>query len=112
MFMGVCTTPTKLVLVTSLCPNGSLYNHLHVDNVQFPRAQRLQFASQIAQGMEYLHARHVIHRDLKSKSMFLHFMQKLRTLSDENVALLILESLRAQIFFWTVGWMSRLPILA
>jgi len=29
----------------------------------------LQFMEQIAQGMDYLHARGMLHRDLKSKSM-------------------------------------------
>ena len=67
--MGACTALTnKLALITAFCENGSLYRHLHTLKTVFPLTTIVHFCEQISQGMSYLHARGMIHRDLKSKS--------------------------------------------
>ena len=47
------------------CPYGQLYEMLRRD-VKLPVCLLLDWAKQIADGMSYLHAHKIIHRDLKS----------------------------------------------
>src|SRR5699024_4340468 len=61
-----------LTIVTQWCEGSSLFKHLHVIETKFQVFQSIQIAQQIAQGMEYLHSRDIIHRDLKSQNIFLH----------------------------------------
>jgi serine/threonine protein kinase len=68
LFMGVCNVRPNLCIVTAFCENGSLYRHLHVLETHFEAIDLANFALQISQGMEYLHARKILHRDLKSQS--------------------------------------------
>ena len=62
--IGCCNSPPNLVVITQFVPIGSLYQVLHEDGgggggggsvvVDTPRA--LQFASDIAKGMAFLHS--------------------------------------------------------
>ncbi|XP_070594675.1 RAF proto-oncogene serine/threonine-protein kinase isoform X2 [Erythrolamprus reginae] len=71
LFMGYMTKD-NLAIVTQWCEGSSLYNHLHVQETKFPMLQRIDIARQTAQGMDYLHAKNIIHRDMKSNNIFLH----------------------------------------
>merc|ERR1712002_1351598 len=68
-FMGY--TVSKLCIVTQWCDGSSLYKHLHVMETQFDMLSTLKIAQQTAQGLEYLHAKNIIHRDMKSNNIFL-----------------------------------------
>ncbi|XP_052213209.1 serine/threonine-protein kinase A-Raf-like isoform X2 [Dreissena polymorpha] len=70
LFMG-CTMKPQLAIITQWCEGSSLYKHLHVDEVKFEMLALLDIARQTAQGMDYLHAKSIIHRDLKSNNIFL-----------------------------------------
>ena len=70
LFMGACMKPPHLAIVTSLCKGSTLYTHLHHMKTKFPPSRALVIAQQICQGMSYLHARDIIHKDLKSKNVF------------------------------------------
>jgi serine/threonine protein kinase len=72
--LGGCSVPPNLFIVTEYCNGGSLFALLHVQRVKLSTEQQIQFALQIAQGMEYLHTRNpmVVHRDLKSPNVLLH----------------------------------------
>lgn len=70
LFMG-CISKPKLAIVTQWCEGSSLYKHIHIEEDQFHMVGRLDIAKQTAQGMDYLHAREIIHRDLKSNNIFL-----------------------------------------
>lgn len=48
------------------CPNGTLYNYLHKEENQLSPRLTVDWAVQIASGMQYLHQHKIIHRDLKS----------------------------------------------
>ncbi|KAM3914930.1 RAF proto-oncogene serine/threonine-protein kinase isoform 4-T7 [Leptodactylus fuscus] len=71
LFMGYMTKE-KLAIVTQWCEGSSLYKHLHVQETKFQMFQLIDIARQTAQGMDYLHAKNIIHRDMKSNNIFLH----------------------------------------
>uniref|UniRef100_A0AAQ5ZHD7 RAF proto-oncogene serine/threonine-protein kinase n=1 Tax=Amphiprion ocellaris TaxID=80972 RepID=A0AAQ5ZHD7_AMPOC len=62
----------NLAIVTQWCEGSSLYKHIHVLETNFKMIQLIDIARQTAQGMDYLHAKNIIHRDMKSNNIFLH----------------------------------------
>ncbi|XP_062400759.1 RAF proto-oncogene serine/threonine-protein kinase isoform X2 [Sardina pilchardus] len=71
LFMGYMTKD-NLAIVTQWCDGSSLYKHLHVQETNLQMFQLIDIARQTAQGMDYLHAKNIIHRDMKSNNIFLH----------------------------------------
>lgn len=70
LFMGYVSKP-HLTIITQWCEGSSLHKHLHVIESRFTSTQLIEIARQTAQGMDYLHAKNIIHRDLKSNSEYL-----------------------------------------
>lgn len=71
LFMG-CVSKPQLSIVTQWCEGSSLYQHLHVQETKFELLTLIEISRQTAQGMDYLHAKNIIHRDMKSNNIFLH----------------------------------------
>ncbi|ELU07085.1 hypothetical protein CAPTEDRAFT_228240 [Capitella teleta] len=71
LFMGACMNPMHLAIVTSLCKHQTLFTHIHLRKEKFAMNRIIIIASQIAQGMGYLHAKGIVHKDLKSKNIFI-----------------------------------------
>ncbi len=69
-FVG-CILEPHLAIVTEWCPGSSLYRHIHVEEVYWQINQMIDLAKQISTGMEYLHNKSILHRDLKSNNIFL-----------------------------------------
>lgn len=69
-FVGCVVEPT-LAIITQWCEGSSLYQHLHVKESQASMQELTEIAEQTALAMEYLHAKHILHRDLKSNNIFL-----------------------------------------
>ena len=69
--MGACMKPPKLAIITSLCKGNTLYTHLHLRRDKFYMNKVIIIAQQIAQGMGYLHHKGIVHKDLKTKNIFL-----------------------------------------
>ncbi|OQV18921.1 RAF proto-oncogene serine/threonine-protein kinase [Hypsibius exemplaris] len=84
LFMGCLTKslqpgqPPQLAIVTQWCAGRSLYQKIHGEEFRFEMKQLIEIARQISQGMSYLHARSIIHRDLKSNNIFLCENQSVR----------------------------------
>ncbi|XP_073956438.1 kinase suppressor of ras [Choristoneura fumiferana] len=71
LFMGACMKPPRLAIVTSLCKGMTLHTHIHLRKDKFNANKSVLVAQQISQGMGYLHARGIVHKDLKTKNIFL-----------------------------------------
>jgi len=70
LFMGACMYPPTLAIVTSLCKGLTLHQHVHEQNNTFDTNRIIAIIAQVAQGMGYLHARGIVHKDLNSKNIF------------------------------------------
>ncbi|KAH0785041.1 TKL family protein kinase [Histomonas meleagridis] len=68
-FVGATATPPYWI-VTEWMPNGNLYQDLH-KNHQLNETMRTIAMFDVARGMQFLHSRHIIHRDLKSLNVLL-----------------------------------------
>lgn len=71
LFMGACMRPPHLAIVTSLCKGMTLYTHMHIRKEKFNLNRTIVIAQQVCQGMGYLHAKGIVHKDLKTKNIFL-----------------------------------------
>jgi kinase suppressor of Ras 2 len=72
LFSGACLEASKCSIVMSLCRGVSLYKYLHNDSYVKPNFDWvIDIATQIVQGMGFLHSKNIIHKDLKSKNIFI-----------------------------------------
>lgn len=62
---GVCTKPPCFCVILEYCPEGTLYDYIR-SGIEILPSQVVGSARQIGAGMLYLHAKKIIHRDLKS----------------------------------------------
>lgn len=69
-FVG-CILQPYLAIVTEWCPGSSLYRYIHVDEENWDMSNLIDISKQISKGMEYLHNKSILHRDLKSNNIFL-----------------------------------------
>jgi len=72
-FVGACLESSCVALVTDLALGGNLHHALHVRKRQFSRQERFQLATELLEGVRYLHARQppIAHLDLKSMNLVL-----------------------------------------
>ncbi|KAI8989261.1 kinase-like domain-containing protein [Pilobolus umbonatus] len=71
-FIGVCTHPDHLCIVTEICSRGDLFDLIR-RNTRPSFSQQVSFMYDIAMGVSYLHTRRpsIIHRDLKSPNILI-----------------------------------------
>ena len=68
--MSLAIVPTPLVLMVFFTPfKGSLTDVLRDSSIVLTETQMYQMALDAAQGMDHLHSRGIIHRDLKSMNL-------------------------------------------
>ncbi|RXG61974.1 Kinase suppressor of Ras 1 [Armadillidium vulgare] len=109
LFMGACMKPPRLAIVTSLCKGMTLYGHIHILKDKFTMFRTIPIAQQIAQGMGYLHARGIVHKDLKTKNIFLENGKVIITdFGLFNVTRLCCDSRRGNWLSIPPGWLCYL----
>eukprot|EP00250_Pteridium_aquilinum_P012324 c20659_g1_i1 orf=208-1893(-) len=70
-FIGACTLPPNLCIVTEFMSGGSIYDYLHKHKGVFTLAKLLKVAIDVSKGMDYLHQCNIIHRDLKAANLLM-----------------------------------------
>lgn len=68
LFMGACMHPPHLAIITSFCKGRTLYSVVRDSKLDINKIR--QIAQEIVKGMGYLHAKGIVHKDLKSKNVF------------------------------------------
>jgi serine/threonine protein kinase len=71
LFMGACTQPGSMCIVTELLPKGDVEAMLQDKNCQLSLVQRMKMAKDAALGMAWLHGStpQFVHRDLKTANL-------------------------------------------
>ncbi|XP_048375493.1 kinase suppressor of Ras 1 isoform X1 [Sphaerodactylus townsendi] len=70
LFMGACMNPPHLAIITSFCKGRTLHSFVRDPKVSLDINKTRQIAQEIIKGMGYLHAKGIVHKDLKSKNIF------------------------------------------
>eukprot|EP00172_Hildenbrandia_rubra_P001221 Plantae.Rhodophyta-Hildenbrandia_rubra.ctg17685.p1 GENE.Plantae.Rhodophyta-Hildenbrandia_rubra.ctg17685~~Plantae.Rhodophyta-Hildenbrandia_rubra.ctg17685.p1 ORF type:complete len:1190 (+),score=214.78 Plantae.Rhodophyta-Hildenbrandia_rubra.ctg17685:7762-11331(+) len=70
-FLGACSKPPNLMIITEFMSNGTLFDVLHRSQMKVTWSMRRKFALDICHGMRYLHSCKLLHRDLKSSNLML-----------------------------------------
>ncbi|XP_060176242.1 serine/threonine-protein kinase STY46-like [Lycium barbarum] len=70
-FIGACTKPPNLCIVTEFMSGGSVYDYLHKQKGSFKFPTLLKVAIDVSKGMNYLHQNNIIHRDLKAANLLM-----------------------------------------
>ncbi|KAM3344257.1 serine/threonine-protein kinase STY46 isoform X1 [Capsicum galapagoense] len=70
-FIGACTKPPNLCIVTEYMSGGSVYDYLHKQKGSFKLPTLLKVAIDVSKGMNYLHQNNIIHRDLKAANLLM-----------------------------------------
>ncbi|MBA0581117.1 hypothetical protein Gorai_023304 [Gossypium raimondii] len=70
-FLGACTQPPNLCIITEFMSGGSVYDYLHKQKGVFRLPSLLKVAIDVSKGMNYLHQNNIIHRDLKAANLLM-----------------------------------------
>ncbi|XP_067935611.1 kinase suppressor of Ras 1-like [Watersipora subatra] len=70
LFMGACTSPGNLALVTGVCMGNTLYKKLHISREKTTLAVKISISYQILQALAYLHAKRIVYRILSTRNVF------------------------------------------
>lgn len=101
-FLGACVHPPEFSIVMEFCPR-SLREEIKARAI--PPELILNWGTQIARGMDYLHKRHFVHRDLKSPNILLTTNDILK-ISDFGTCREMSGDPEKLSFAGTVAWMA------
>ncbi|XP_047951385.1 serine/threonine-protein kinase STY46-like isoform X1 [Salvia hispanica] len=104
-FIGACTRPPKLCIVTEYMSGGSVYDYLHKQRGTFKLPALLKVAIDVSKGMNYLHQNNIIHRDLKAANLLMDENEVVKV-ADFGVARVISQSGVMTAETGTYRWMA------
>ncbi|XP_020092515.1 serine/threonine-protein kinase STY46-like isoform X2 [Ananas comosus] len=104
-FIGACTRPPSLCIVTEFMSGGSVYDYLHKQKCVFKLPALLRVAIDISKGMNYLHQNNIIHRDLKAANLLMDENEVVKV-ADFGVARVIAKSGVMTAETGTYRWMA------
>jgi NIMA (never in mitosis gene a)-related kinase len=87
-FREAFTAGTDLFIVMAYCESGDLkkrINKAHESGKLFKQSLVMDWFVQMAQGLHYLHAQHIMHRDLKPQNIFLTQNNRIVKIGDFGV---------------------------
>jgi serine/threonine protein kinase len=90
---------------------GSLESALHNDEFDLPWRLRVTFGMHVALGMEHLHERHMLHRDLKSANVLLNEQRTIAKVCDFGLARVVRPARRHVVQSPFTGVKRLLPIV-
>uniref|UniRef100_A0A158Q6Q7 Kinase suppressor of Ras 2 n=1 Tax=Elaeophora elaphi TaxID=1147741 RepID=A0A158Q6Q7_9BILA len=70
LFLGYTFDQHKLGIVMHYCKGRPMHQLLHDHYEKFNLSEIVHFATQICQGVSYLHTKRIIHKDLRTKNIF------------------------------------------
>lgn len=70
-FIGACTKKPHLCIVFEYMKGGSVYDRLRSEKGAFSIVEVLRVAAEVSRGMNYLHQRKILHRDLKAANLLI-----------------------------------------
>ncbi|XP_011003101.1 PREDICTED: dual specificity protein kinase shkB-like isoform X2 [Populus euphratica] len=70
-FIGACTRPPSLCIITEFMSGGSMYDFLHKQKGSLNLQSLLRVAIDVSKGMHCLHQNNIVHRDLKSANLLM-----------------------------------------
>ncbi|KAI4389626.1 hypothetical protein MLD38_001832 [Melastoma candidum] len=70
-FIGACTKPPRLCIVTEYMSGGSVFDFLQKQKTVLDLSTVLRLAIEVSKGMDYLHKNKIVHRDLKAANLLM-----------------------------------------
>ncbi|EYU17550.1 hypothetical protein MIMGU_mgv1a004130mg [Erythranthe guttata] len=104
-FIGACTRPPLLCIVTEFMSGGSVYDFLHKKKGIFKLPAILKVAVDVSKGMSYLHENNIIHRDLKAANLLMDENEVVK-IADFGIARVQLQSGIMTAETGTYRWMA------
>ncbi|VFQ60404.1 unnamed protein product [Cuscuta campestris] len=104
-FIGACTRPPLLCIVTEYMPGGSVHDFLRKQKGVFNLQGMLKVAIDVSKGMSYVHGNKIIHRDLKTANLLLDENMVVK-IADFGIARLQVESGVMTAETGTYRWMA------